>query len=439
MHSMTPKRDKSGYRKITQKDAHLIATRHEMLYAGRMGGARASFAFCDLSGLDLSGRALNDADFSGAILTDVNFERTKLENAIFFAADLRRANLKSAAMRRADLRGASMRGANLTGADLFECDLREGVIAQRDRNGGFKMLRHNETPADMPGAILANANLERSKMSGVIALQADFSDAIMRGIRLTRANLRRANLQGAILENADLSGADLSGANLSGAVLTGATIGLARTDGADMTGVITEAPCGIAPADLSESIYTMLRRHGEWVESGGASGKPASLANVDLRTVSGLAAYDLTALLAPKATLYGAFLEGVRLQGAQLGGADLRGAKLRGADLRGINLKDARLSGADLRDANLGPLIIAGERLMPAQLGKADLRNADLRGTDLNHAGLAQADASFANFTGANLRKTDLSGAALEGAVIPRDQLRETLIDADARLAVANR
>ena len=83
----SPARDKIAYRRLTQKDVHLAATRHEMLYAGRMGGARASFAFCDLSGLDLSGRSLSDADFSGAILTEVNFERARLENATFFAAD----------------------------------------------------------------------------------------------------------------------------------------------------------------------------------------------------------------------------------------------------------------------------------------------------------------------------------------------------------------
>ena len=52
--------------KLTQKQAAAAAARHEMLYAGRMGWARAVFAFCDLSGLDLSGRNLADAYFTGA-------------------------------------------------------------------------------------------------------------------------------------------------------------------------------------------------------------------------------------------------------------------------------------------------------------------------------------------------------------------------------------
>ena len=52
--------------RLTQKQASMTAARHEMLYAGRVGGARANFAFCNLGGLDLSGRNLADADFTGA-------------------------------------------------------------------------------------------------------------------------------------------------------------------------------------------------------------------------------------------------------------------------------------------------------------------------------------------------------------------------------------
>ncbi len=58
----------TGFARLTQKDVSTSAARHEMLYSGRVGGARAVFAFCDLSGLDLSGRNLADADFTGAIM-----------------------------------------------------------------------------------------------------------------------------------------------------------------------------------------------------------------------------------------------------------------------------------------------------------------------------------------------------------------------------------
>ena len=106
----TPRRTGGGA-KLSQKEVTAAIARHEMLYSGRMGGARAVFAFCDLSGLDLSGRNLADADFTGALLEECNLVGTRLDSASFFGADLRRANLTHASMRRADLRGASMRGA----------------------------------------------------------------------------------------------------------------------------------------------------------------------------------------------------------------------------------------------------------------------------------------------------------------------------------------
>src|ERR1700704_4778530 len=149
-----------SFSKLTQKQVSAAAARHEMLYAGRMGGARAVFAFCDLSGLDLSGRDLADADFTGAVLEETNFEGAKLDSASFFGADLRRTNLAGASLRRADMRGASMRGANMIGADLFEADLREGTIAEKDKYGNLKLLLHDLGPSELPAAMMNCANLE---------------------------------------------------------------------------------------------------------------------------------------------------------------------------------------------------------------------------------------------------------------------------------------
>src|SRR6201999_2133978 len=183
-----------SFSKLTQKEATAAVARHEMLYAGRMGGARAVFAFCDLSGLDLSGRNLADADFTGAILEEANLEGAKLDSASFFGTDLRRANLAGASMRRSDMRGACLRGANLIGADLYEADLREGTIGEKDRFGNLRILQHAIGASEMGDALLHSANLERAKLSGAMAVQADFTDAIMRSCKLSKANLRNAKL-----------------------------------------------------------------------------------------------------------------------------------------------------------------------------------------------------------------------------------------------------
>ena len=210
-----------NYRRLTQEDADAICAKHDRLWTARPGGARAVFSWMDLSGLNFRGRNLSDADFTGAILVGCKFANARLDHAVFFGADMQEADFSESSLRRADLRGACLRGADLTGADLFEADLREGSIAAVDRGKGLRLLEHTSRVAEAQGATLAGANLERSKLSGVIAVRADFTDAILKDAKLVRANLKQASMSGANLAGADLSGADLSGADLRDAVLVG--------------------------------------------------------------------------------------------------------------------------------------------------------------------------------------------------------------------------
>jgi uncharacterized protein YjbI with pentapeptide repeats len=412
-----------SFSKLTQKEVSAAVARHEMLYAGRMGGARAVFAFCDLSGLDLTGRNLADADFTGALLEETNLAGTKLDSASFFGADLRRANLAASSMRRADMRGASLRGANLIGADLYEADLREGTIAEKDRFGNLRVLQHDIGNSEMGDALMHSANLERAKMAGTMAIQADFTDAVMRNCKLSRANLRNAKLTGANLENADLSGCVLSGADLTGSILVGAHMSMTMLDGANMSGALTEAGDGKHIAALME----MLQSHALWAESDGREGKPADLSGRDLRELRSLSHRQLTALIAPGAMFYGLDLEGASLQGSNLAGADLRGCRLAGADLRGANLSGAKLGNANLHDAKLGPLLISDQRLLPARLDNANARYADFRGADMRRIRMPDADLSYANLTGADVRDCEFGGAIFSGAKLPPMLMQLTL------------
>jgi uncharacterized protein YjbI with pentapeptide repeats len=230
-----------SYRRITQQEADLICAKHDRLWAAKPGGARAIFAWMDLQGLDLRGRNLCDADFTGAIVAACDFTSCKLDHAVMFGADMQNANFTGASMRRTDLRGASLKGADLSGADLFEADLREGMIAASDRQKGIRLIEHAARAADAQGATLIGANLERSKMGGVIAVRADFTDAVLKDAKLVRANLRQCTLTGANLAGADLSGADLRGADLRDSVLVGAKTFACNTQDACMDGALTDA------------------------------------------------------------------------------------------------------------------------------------------------------------------------------------------------------
>ncbi len=402
-------------RRLSQAEADAICARHERLWKAQPGGARAVFAWCDLSGLTLKGRNLSDADFSAAIMHGSDLSGCKLDNAIFFGADMQEADFSNASLRRSDLRGACLKGADLSGADLFEADLREGTLAAADSAAGFRLVKPAERASDASGVSLVGANLERSRMAGIVAVRADFTDAIMRDCKLVRANLKQASLAGADLAGADLSGADLSGADLTDAVLVGVKSELWRTDGAQMQGVLTDdksSQPAVAPLDAAER----MGAHSRWCESAGAEGAPSVFDGMDLRGLKTVRGFNLTALSAKGAVFYGLNMEGVQLQGAHLEGADLRSCKLRGADLRGARLAGARLNGADLREAHLGPLLIGADRLLPADLTGAILRGADLTGADLKHARLMQADLRRANLLGAVTRLADFTLARLEGA-----------------------
>ncbi len=412
---------RTSFAKLTQQDVSAAIVRHEMLCSGRMGGARAVFAFCDLGGLDLSGHNLSDADFTGAHLEEANLAGARMDSANFFGADMRRANLTAASLKRADLRGASLRGADLSGADLYEADMREGTIAERDRCGDLRILQHDLGPLEMPGALLNLANLERAKISGVIAIQADFTDAIMKGCRLVRANLRQATLPGANLENADFSNCDLSGANLNGAILVGAQMTNTLTQGADMTDAMTDARSGRSIADLPVPVEELLASHARWVETDGREGQPADLSRLDLRKFGSFAHRMLTALIAPGANFYGQCLEGASLQGSNLQGADLRYAKLAGADLRGVNLIGAKLGNADLHGCQIGLLMISDSHLLPARLDKAAARYADFRGADLRRVNFTGADLAYANLCDTDLRGANIDAADTTGAKLSRE------------------
>ena len=178
-----------------------------------------------------------------------------------------------------------------------------------DREFQLRIYSEVDNRADLSGANLCLAGLDR----------VDLSLADLSGADLSRADLRKAILNGAILSRADLSRADLSRAKmrrvdlkrarLSGACLHEADLWKVDLSGADLSG-----------ADLSRARFM------EAILSG------ADLMEVNLRRA------DLRKADLSRANLNGADLVGALLISADLSGADLSGADLSGANLSGANL-----------------------------------------------------------------------------------------------------
>lgn len=391
----------SRYARLTQAQVDEICQKHERLKAMKPGGARAVFAWADLSGLDLRGRNLTDADFTAAIMVGADLSGAVLDQSNLYCVDMQMANLSRASLRRTDLRGACLRGANLSDVDLFEADLREGALALPDKASGLAYVEVSTRVSDAGFTNLRGANLERSKLSGIQAMKADFTDAIMKSCKLVRANLKQAVLENCDLSGADLSGADVTGASLKDAVMIGAKTESWNATRTNLSGVLTDKAAG---TDILGLPYDeMIRDHAAWVDSVGQAGKPSIFDKADLRGLKSIKGLNLAALSAKNAVFYGLDMRNVQLQGAHLEGADLRNCDLSGADLRGAQMIGVRLDGANLEGANVGPLKLQGDRLFPADLRQARIRGANLQRADLRQVRLDGADLSRSNLDGAQM------------------------------------
>jgi hypothetical protein len=140
------------------------------------------------------------------------------------------------------LRAAQLSGAKLAGARLERAVMPEATLA------GADLTRANLSGAQLPGANFAEARLDAANLE-----MADLNGASLLHARLRRADaalvqLRGAVLTGADLTDADLSQADLSQADLCGARLAGAQLRGARFDGARWDAT-TEWPGGFVPPE----------------------------------------------------------------------------------------------------------------------------------------------------------------------------------------------
>jgi len=137
-------------------------------------------------------------------------------------ADLRGAFLDAAHLEKAILTGAHLHDARLDGADLSGADL---------------------SGAHLEGAFLAGADLSGANLSGT-----HLRGAVLDNSNLKNAVLRTVDLSGAHLDSATLNGADLSGAHLERAWLMGVTLSGARLDGAQLEGTV------LYDVDLSQAV-----------------------------------------------------------------------------------------------------------------------------------------------------------------------------------------
>jgi uncharacterized protein YjbI with pentapeptide repeats len=339
---------------------------HEAFVNGIGEAPKSRLSYIVARGMCCDHRRLMDIDFASADLSHTTFIETNLTRAVFDDALLHFCNFQGAVLRGASLRRAELPGARMKGADLDGVDLRAAALTLRNRR-----LSQRRPFAEFVGARLDNAQLD-----GVLAQGADFSHASLRGARLCHAALDGATFDGADLDGADLEGAQLAKATFRGAVLTGVDI--------DALGLPPQAIAGCLrdPSAAALAQAPVIRRALDeaecWIDSGGAAGAPAALADVDLRVVhDAIRGRRLGPLVATGSVAVGVDLSGAQLQGANFEGADLRRANFRGADLRGASFQGANLAHASLFGAETGPLSLPNGRELPTRFDGARIDGAE--------------------------------------------------------------
>ena len=138
------------------------------------------------------------------------------------------------------LNAAQLSGARLAGARL-----------ERAAMPGVTLAGADLTRANLSGAGLAGANFAEAVLDGANLEMADLAGALLPNARLNRADAALARFGGSSLAGAELVEADLTDADLSRTDLRGTKLSGARLDGARLDGAVWDAttqwPEGFAP------------------------------------------------------------------------------------------------------------------------------------------------------------------------------------------------
>jgi uncharacterized protein YjbI with pentapeptide repeats len=361
-----------------------VLLRHRAHLKGDPRGERADLSFRNLSGMVLKGQAFNNIILRGANLADSEFSECNLSGADFSGADLENADFHNTI-----LTGADFRGANLSRTILSNCQL-QGADFSIGGASGSDSTRLTEAKLDH--ALLCQANLSGCDMSGAELVDADLSGA---------------DLSRAILIGAELSGATLNNVKLSNTVLELSRLSSSQRSHIGSPEEIIERTYNYIPPAM---IRAAVRKHQEWIESGGDNGRRMDFEGIQISECS-LRGTNLAGARLRKCSLRGMDLAQVVLDMADMAYSDLRDANLSGASLKGTTLRGADLSRSNLSEARIEAMAMRGNKLWPANLDGAILQSADLTNASFAHAIMNYADMTDCIISGTKFIDVDLTKA----------------------------
>ncbi len=311
-------------------------------------------------------------------------------------------------------KGESLSGAIISEVDLSDLDL-HGI---------------DLSTAQCRKTKFCNTNLEEANLFQILAMEADFSAARLRGAKADRgiftkalfkkADLRTAEFHSAVLQEADMTEANMQDVKLNMSVLQKAKLVKAQLSGVDANMCIlseveaTQArfpdgnfkKCVFKDACLDEADFSNATLNSTIFF--GAKGKRVTFAgaNMDKARMGGQAAFpeaDFRNIKMKHGCLREANLAGSSFMGAVIQESIIEGCDLSRADLQRISAKHTRFTKTNLEGAKMQEMNLFQGSLRKARLVNANLQGANLFGVDLFKATVGKTDV-----TGANLKMTQL-------------------------------
>ena len=201
-------------RKMTQEDFNQIIEEQQ-------DGLQINFKYCDLSGLDLSGRKFESVNFEECNLSGVNFSDTIIKQGEFKNGLLIGGNFERADLSTVDFNGCAMQKVNLSHVRIEGVGIKESNLA----NASFKSANVEFSNLNVFKDVnLSDADLSGSKISWLYGENVNFRHANFNEASIIESQMQNCKFMNASLENTELYSVAFKDCEMQESVLAKAKI-----------------------------------------------------------------------------------------------------------------------------------------------------------------------------------------------------------------------
>lgn len=184
-------------------------------------GLQINFKYCDLSGLDLSGRKFEGVNFEDCNLSGVNFSETIIKQGEFKNGLLIGGNFEKADLSMVDFTGCAMQKVNLSHVKIEGVGIKESNLANSNLKSANVEFSNLNVFKDVN---LNNADLSGSKISWFYGENVNFRNANFNNASIIESQMKDCKFTNASLENADLYSVIFTDCEMQKSVLAKAKI-----------------------------------------------------------------------------------------------------------------------------------------------------------------------------------------------------------------------